>query len=343
MSKQFKSAGVRANENSFSSSEIDESVNLNVQNTLEADESSDAFEIEKIPKGRPRQSGSSSSVDYYAMKTKVNPQFKHPCKIEFQKLNTSLNKKIRQRTVTHHHELHPCTCQNYMSNPQMNAMNSQMSNQHFHAHSDSDVAPDNYNKSKSENGKIHKMFSCFTSNSFDRDSENCKVDSQQSNEKPQKTEYYPFDHGDHQSYHTTDRAPQLKSDNAAEKVHEHATKFWAEVFGTLNIGVTFFLVFFIQFYRFILYSFIRSIVVGFLQTTSDYLIKPILAMTFNGIIQPILQFIRNILESTWDTLEPLAHMIVGFCMPVIECLRSFRLIDMSTGGSKGKQRNESIV
>ena len=137
-----------------------------------------------------------------------------------------------------------------MSNP-INPMNSQMSNQHFHAHSDSDIAPDNCNKSKPD-GKIRKMFSCFTSNSLDANSENCdeiKVDSQPSGEKSQKTEYYPFDHGDHQSYHTTDRAPQLVSDNAAEKVHEHATKFWAEVFGTLNIGVTFFLVFFIQFYR----------------------------------------------------------------------------------------------
>lgn len=66
-------------------------------------------------------------------------------------------------------------------------------------------------------------------------------------------------------------------------------------------------------------------------------------MIFNGIIQPILQFIRNILESTWETLEPLAHMILGFCLPIIECLRSIRLIDVNTGGARGKQQKESIV
>lgn len=129
-------------------------------------------------------------------------------------------------------------------------MNTQMSNPQFNVQNSSDTTLDG--KSKTNDGKLRKMFSCFTSNSNEKISEDCeevKVDAQHSDEKSQKTEYYPFDHGDPKYYHTTDKAPQLVSDNAAEKVHEHATKFWAEVFGTLNIGVTFFLVFFIQFYR----------------------------------------------------------------------------------------------
>jgi hypothetical protein len=137
-------------------------------------------------------------------------------------------------------------------NPHMSTVNSHMSNVHFHTQHDSDMMPDNYEQSKTDGGKMGKIFSCFASNSVEGISEKCndiKSDAHPSTVKSQKTEYYPFDHGDSKYYHTTDKAPLLKSDNAAEKVHRHATKFWAEVFGTLNIGVTFFLVFFIQLYR----------------------------------------------------------------------------------------------
>ena len=128
-------------------------------------------------------------------------------------------------------------------NPHVNAMNNQMSNQHILNYNDSDMTLENNDKAKSDDRKFRNIFSCFTCNSLEKVCENGEA------EKLQKTEYYPFDHGDSKYYHTTDKAPQLVSDNAAEKVHAHATKFWAEVFGTLNIGVTFFLVFFIQFYR----------------------------------------------------------------------------------------------
>lgn len=165
-----------------------------------------------------------------------------------------MKQKISRQPVTCHSEYHPCNCQNFMSNPNyphMNAMNSQMSNHHHHVHNGSDMTPEYIDKHKPDGGKVRKMFSCFTAND-QNSSEDCdeiKVDSKYSDKKSQKTEYYPFDHGEHKCFHTTDKAPQLVSDNAAEKVHERATKFWAEVFGTLNIGVTFFLVFFIQFYR----------------------------------------------------------------------------------------------
>lgn len=68
-------------------------------------------------------------------------------------------------------------------------------------------------------------------------------------EKREKTEYYKFDQGEDDYLYTTDRAPLLISDQANELTFQKSTKFWAEVFGTINIGVTFILCFFLQLYR----------------------------------------------------------------------------------------------
>lgn len=64
-----------------------------------------------------------------------------------------------------------------------------------------------------------------------------------------KEDFYHFEHEDFSYLKTTDNAPQLMSDEAAELVYRKATKFWAEVFGILNVVFAFFITFLLQFYR----------------------------------------------------------------------------------------------
>lgn len=67
--------------------------------------------------------------------------------------------------------------------------------------------------------------------------------------KNEKIITYNFEHGCPEYYKTFDCPPHLLSDVLAEQTVQHATRFWAEMFGFINIGVTFFVTFLLQFYR----------------------------------------------------------------------------------------------
>ncbi|XP_075161392.1 uncharacterized protein LOC142234190 [Haematobia irritans] len=140
---------------------------------------------------------------------------------------------------------------------------------------------------------------------------------------------YPFDHGCAEYLKTHDCPPHIHSLALAERTTHYATKFWAEFFGSLHIGVTFMVTFLLQSYRFILYSLINTLLVGVLNMTSDYLLKPLLMVIFNGFLQPPLIFCFNILTTTRDILEPIADTINIFFKPLATVGRSVRLVHVT--------------
>lgn len=100
------------------------------------------------------------------------------------------------------------------------------------------------------------------------------------------------------------------------------------------------------FFRFILYGIFRAIIVGFVQMTSDYFVKPILTALFNGAIQPVMLLLQNIFQSLWNTLEPLAQMLFGFLKPFIECLKAIRIVDIHINSERENSKpvtGENIV
>lgn len=137
---------------------------------------------------------------------------------------------------------------------------------------------------------------------------------------------YPFDHGCAEYLRTHDCPPQILSLVLAEKATHYATRFWAEVFGSLQIAVAFVVTFLLQCYRFVLYSLVNTLLVGFLHMTSDYLVKPLLTVIFNGFLQPPMIFCFNVLSSIRDILEPIADTLNNFMKPVATVGRSVRLI-----------------
>lgn len=79
---------------------------------------------------------------------------------------------------------------------------------------------------------------------------------------------------------------------------------------------------------FLLYSILRALIVGFLQITSDYLLKPILAVIFNGLLQPQFIFTQNIFQSICNTLEPLTKLMAISMKPLTDCVRAFRIVEV---------------
>ncbi|XP_014604265.1 PREDICTED: uncharacterized protein LOC106786900 [Polistes canadensis] len=144
----------------------------------------------------------------------------------------------------------------------------------------------------------------------------------------ERIDIYYFDHGNSAYYRTTDSPPILMTEKCAEKTDQAATRFWAEIFGTIHIGTAFLTAFILQFIRFILFSLIRPLTVGILQLFADYFMKPLLSIIFNALIQPILILLYNIATSIKDLSEPLAEAIGLFLREIANLCRSIRIIEI---------------
>lgn len=145
----------------------------------------------------------------------------------------------------------------------------------------------------------------------------------------ERNEIYCFDHGNEEYLYTTDCPPHLKSEQFAQHTAHCATRFWAEFYGSIHIGIAFMVAFLLQTYRFILYSLIRPTTVGLLQMTSDYFVKPIIAAIFNGFIQPPIRFLQNVFVAICDMTEPIANMFGNFLGPIKDMIQAFRFIEVN--------------
>ncbi|KAJ8931050.1 hypothetical protein NQ314_016079 [Rhamnusium bicolor] len=143
-----------------------------------------------------------------------------------------------------------------------------------------------------------------------------------------RVDVYYFDHGNSSYLKTTDSPPMILTEALAEKTEAYTTKFWAEIFGTLHIGIAFCTSFILQLLRFILYSVLRPLIVGTIQLGSDYFFKPFIATTFNAIVQPPLLFLYNVATSLRDLCDPIAEGIGYFLREVAAVIRAFRLVDI---------------
>ncbi|CRL03815.1 CLUMA_CG016963, isoform A [Clunio marinus] len=182
-------------------------------------------------------------------------------------------------------------------------------------------------QSNGVSSKIHNMFSWFQIKSKRRD---CDVETGKDVEIDDEVnaDFYCFDHGSMFYYRTTDCPPQLTSEIYAQRVFNFFTKFWAEIFGSINIVVTFFTTFGLQLYRFLLYGIIRVIIIGIVQISSDYLLKPLLAVLFNGLLQPLFVLLQNIFQSLRNMFGPLVNLMADVFKPLIDLVKAFRVIEV---------------
>ncbi|XP_053995354.1 uncharacterized protein LOC128885365 [Hylaeus anthracinus] len=144
----------------------------------------------------------------------------------------------------------------------------------------------------------------------------------------EKIEIYYFDHGNSAYYRTTDSPPILATEKCAEKTDQAATRFWAEIFGTIHIGTAFVTAFILQLIRFVLYSIIRPLTVGVLQMLADYFIKPCLSIVFNALIQPVLILLYNIATSLRDLCEPIAEAMGLFLREFANVCAAIRIVEV---------------
>ncbi|XP_018571413.1 uncharacterized protein LOC108911062 [Anoplophora glabripennis] len=143
-----------------------------------------------------------------------------------------------------------------------------------------------------------------------------------------RVDVYYFDRGDSNYLKTTDSPPVVLTENLAERTEAYTTRFWAEIFGTLHIGVSFGISFVLQLFRFFLYSLFRPLTVGLVQLGTDYFLKPCIATLFNAIVQPPLIFLYNVCASLRDVCRPIAEGMGYFLKETATAIKAFRIIDI---------------
>ncbi|KAF6200023.1 hypothetical protein GE061_006323 [Apolygus lucorum] len=145
---------------------------------------------------------------------------------------------------------------------------------------------------------------------------------------PEKVDVYCFDQLNTGFFRTSDHPPPLFADIAVQRTEKYANVFWAEVYGVANVGTAFAISLILQTIKFILQGVIRPLMIGIVQLFSDYFIKPLLTLLYNGFTQPLSIFIYNVIASIRDILQPIAKGVGYFAEVVAVILRSIRLVEV---------------
>lgn len=192
---------------------------------------------------------------FYREATEWKPQWTKAFtlqKINFELVKTNAaaqhDKQTRQRPPPKRRNKCQCTFEHEKPPPMMNVPSQNMQTHRIPEIVESLQSARDYQPRRFRS-KVRNMFACFhrpqsTLNEHDDDVE---ADPNHAH----NTEVYHFDHGSSSYFTTTDCPPHLVSEIIAQRTHYHATKFWAEFFGSINIGVTFFVTFILQFYRWV--------------------------------------------------------------------------------------------
>ncbi|XP_014241193.1 uncharacterized protein LOC106661940 [Cimex lectularius] len=160
---------------------------------------------------------------------------------------------------------------------------------------------------------------------------------------PERVDVYCFDQLNTGFFRTSDHPPPLFSDVAVETTEAIATRFWAEVFGMVNIVIAFLVAMVLQFFKFLLTAIVRPLMIGFVQLFSDYFIKPLLTVIYNGFTQPVSVCFYNVVASIRDIVNPIAKAFGFFIEPFANIVKSFRLVEIKHVYSNPGQAGPAAV
>ena len=80
--------------------------------------------------------------------------------------------------------------------------------------------------------------------------------------------------------------------------------------------------------RFVSVALLRPLIVGLLTGLSDGLLKPVLSVGFNSLIQPVAALLYNVGVALKLIVAPLADSVSLILTPIGHLLRSFRLVEI---------------
>jgi len=178
---------------------------------------------------------------------------------------------------------------------------------------ESDVEPDSdYHHSFAKNGpKDYSSDAVILKNYYDKD---------------RLEERFLYEDGirDYCSAYTGSSA---KMPIVADRIETYTKRGIQEVFGTLQILVDFVVIFVVELARFLFKQFGRKLLGGVIIVFGDSFLKPLLAVSFNNIIQPLFILVWNMMHVFRKLIEPALLLTREIFSQLAMLLRSLRLVD----------------
>lgn len=145
--------------------------------------------------------------------------------------------------------------------------------------------------------------------------------------EPDRVEVYYFEHGSGEFLATCGGSRPAALERAARRGGRLATALLAELLAAPQLLLALPVALLLHVQRCLLVA-LRGAATGLLQTTSDYMLKPALALTFNALVQPVLVFCTNVARGVREALRPLALALGDAVEPAARLLAAVRLVDV---------------
>lgn len=101
-------------------------------------------------------------------------------------------------------------------------------------------------------------------------------------------------------------------------------RIWQEFFGALRIVTSFFILFVVEMFKYIIKYVFQPIFIGIFITTGDYVMKPVLSVLFNGFMHPTGVFCWNCCVTTKVVCNPIVEILRKILLQFAMCCRSVR-------------------
>lgn len=117
-------------------------------------------------------------------------------------------------------------------------------------------------------------------------------------------------------------------------------RIWQEFFGALRIVTSFFILFLVELFKYIIKYVFQPIFVGIFVTAGDYIVKPVLSVLFNGCMQPTGVFFWNCCVTTKLVCTPMIEILRKILEQFAMCCRFVRCVEIYWKTGEGKPTME---
>lgn len=137
------------------------------------------------------------------------------------------------------------------------------------------------------------------------------------------TTYY-FGHGAVQYLEVDNEEEEAMMPKLADRLETIFQRIWQEFFGALRIVTSFFILFVVELFKYIIKYVFQPIFIGIFITTGDYVMKPVLSVLFNGFMHPTGVFCWNCCVTTKVVCNPIVEILRKILLQFAMCCRSVR-------------------
>lgn len=106
-------------------------------------------------------------------------------------------------------------------------------------------------------------------------------------------------------------------------------RIWQEVFAILRMALSIVIFFIVELLKFLAKHIFQPLVIAIFMSFGDYVIKPLLSVFFNGMVQPVSIFMWNVFSGMRHMFNPIGEILRRVFEQLAMLLRSVRLFEVT--------------